>query len=107
MRRNKEAMATTRAVKNEKAEYQIDVQVQTTLLDRIYTKTHQRIREKNGMITHDTAMQLVLREDLDKIKEELCNSHLDEIVKTDPLLAENLRSKDPKAREEGICAYLI
>jgi hypothetical protein len=88
--------------KNGKAEYQIDVQVQTALLDKVYTKTRQRIREKGGMITHNVAMQLVLKEDLQKIKEELFNEHLDDIAKTDPLLAENLRSKDPKAREEGM-----
>jgi hypothetical protein len=47
-------------------------------------------------------MQLVLREDLDKIKEELFNEHLDDLAKTDYILAGNLRSKDPKAREEGL-----
>lgn len=47
-------------------------------------------------------MQLVLREDLDKIKEELFNEHLDDLAKTDYILAGKLRSKDPKAREEGL-----
>lgn len=84
------------------AEYKIDVQLQTALFNRIYTKTRQRIREKNGMITHDTAIQLVLREDLDKIKDELFNAHLDDFAKTDPILAEKLRSKDPKSRQEGM-----
>jgi hypothetical protein len=84
------------------AEYKIGVEVQTALLDKIYMQTRQRLREKNGMITHDTAMQLVLKEDLQKIKDELFNESADDIAKTDPVLAEKLRSKDPKAREEGM-----
>ena len=88
------------------AEYQIEVQVRTALLDRLYTQTRQRIREKNGMITHDTAMQLVLKEDLQKIKEELLNESADDMAKTDPILAEKLRSKDPK-QEKRECASLI
>ncbi len=87
---------------NEKAEYKIDVQLQTALLDRIYTKTRQRIREKGGMISHDVAMQLVLKEDFQKIKDELFSEATDDIAKTDPILAGKLRSKDPKAREEGM-----
>ena len=95
-------MATTRAVKNEKAEYQIDVQVQTALLDKVYTKTRQRIREKGGIISHSVAMQLVLKEDLQKIKDELFNESADDISKTYPVLVEKLRSKDAKTREEGM-----
>ena len=95
-------MTSAAATKNEKAEYQIDVQVQTALLDRIYTKTRQHIREKNGMITHDAAMQLVLKEDLQKIKEDLLNESTDDIAKSDPLLAGKLKSKDPKTRQEGM-----
>jgi hypothetical protein len=90
------------ATKNEKAEYQIDVQVQTALLDKIYTRTRQRIREKGGMISHSVAMQIVLKEDLQKIKDELFNESADDIAKTDPVLAEKLTNKDPKAREEGM-----
>ena len=84
------------------AEYKVDVQLQTALLDRVYTRTRQRIREKGGMISHDIAMQLVLKEDLQKIKEEMFNEHVDDFAKTEPLLAEILRSKDPKEREEGM-----
>ena len=93
---------TSAATKNEKAEYSIDVEVRTALLDRIYTKTRQRIREKGGMISHDVAMQLVLKKDLDKIKDELFSESTDDIAKTDPILAEKLRSKNPMEREEGM-----
>jgi len=65
-------MTSAAATKNEKAEYQIDVQLRTQLLDKIYTKTREKVRERQGMITHDTAMQLVPKEDLQKIKEERC-----------------------------------
>jgi hypothetical protein len=85
------------------AEYKIGVEVQTALLDKIYTQTRQRLREKNGMITHDTAMKLVLQEEnLQKIKEDLLNESADDIAKSDRLLAEKLRSKDAKVREEGM-----
>ena len=76
--------------------------MRTALLDRIYTKTRQRIREKGGMISHDVAMQLVLKKDLDKIKDELFSESTDDIAKTDPILAEKLRSKNPIEREEGM-----
>lgn len=95
-------MTSAAAIKNEKAEYQIDVQVQTALLDKVYTRTRQRIKEKGGMITHDVAMQLVLKEDLHKIKDELFDESPGDIAKTDPILAEKLRSKDPKSRQEGM-----
>jgi len=85
------------------AEYKIGVQVQTALLDKIYTQTRQKLRDKNGMITHDVAMKLVLQEEnLQKIKEELFNESADDIAKTDPLLAEKLKSKDPGIRQEGM-----
>ena len=54
------------------------------------------------MITHDNAMQLVLKEDLDKIKDELFNEHVDDIAKTDPILAENVKSKDENVRESAL-----
>jgi hypothetical protein len=47
-------------------------------------------------------MKLVLHEDLQKIKEELFNEHVDDFAKSYPILADKLRSKDPMEREEGM-----
>jgi hypothetical protein len=54
-------------------------------------------------------MKLVLHEDLQKIKEEMFNEHVEDFAKFYAILAEKLRSKDPKEREEGmrIVDYLI
>ncbi len=42
------------------------------------------------------AMNKLLKEDLEKIKEDMFNEQLDEFAKTvDPPLAEKFRSKDP------------
>lgn len=92
-----------RMTPKEKLQYKIDLEIQTELLDRFYTKIRQKIREKGAMITHDAAKKLVLQNSgLQKIMEEMFNAHMDEFAKEDPVLAAKLRSKDPKDREEGM-----
>ncbi len=86
----------------EKVQHKIDVEVQTELLDRIYTKTRQHIREHKGMITHENAMNKGLKEDLEKIKEEMLTAQLEHFAKTDPLLVEKFRSNGAKDREEAM-----
>ena len=44
----------------------------------------------------ETCHELIVNEDLKKIKEDMFNEQLDEFTKTvDPALAEKFRSKDP------------
>ena len=52
-------------------------------------------------------MNKLLKEDLEKIKEDMFNEHVDEFAKTlDPALAEKFRGKDPyEVRKQ--CAYLM
>ncbi len=87
--------------------HQVNVEIQTEFLDRIYTRTRQRIRERQGMITHEDAMKLVLKEYLRKIHEDYVNDIIDDFSKTDPVLAENLRSKDPKVSESALRVLLM
>ncbi len=86
---------------HQKIQAMIEKEYQIKLWDRILTKTRQRIRAKGGMITHDAAMRLVIVQDGRKILEEILNEAIDELDKSYPLLAENLKSKDQKTREDA------
>ena len=86
---------------HEKVRAQIDREFRTRVLDKVYTRTRQRIREKGGMISHDSAMRSVIVQDGRKILDEILNEAIDELGKSYPLLAENLRSKDEKTREDA------
>jgi hypothetical protein len=53
------------------------------------------------------AMNKLLKEDLEKIKEDMFNEQVDEFAKTvDPALAEKFRSKDPNEVRKQ-CVYLM
>jgi hypothetical protein len=80
-----------------KLDAKIDQQIRTEILDRIYTRTRERIKEKGGLITHDDAMKFVLKEDKQKILDDMLNDRLDELSKEDPLLADAFRNEETKA----------
>jgi hypothetical protein len=63
----------------QKAEREIDIDIRIRILDRIYTQTRQRIREKGGMIRHEDAMRMVLKEDEQKILDDLKNEAIEEL----------------------------
>ncbi len=65
----------------QKVDYKVNVELQIEFLDRIYTKTHQCSRVKGGMITHDGAIRMVLKEDLQKIKQNMFNADVEDFAK--------------------------
>jgi hypothetical protein len=87
-----------------KLDAKIDQQIRTEIFDRVYTRTRERIKEKGGLITHDDAMKLVLKEDKQKILDDMLNDRLDDFGKEYSLLAENLRSKkdDEQKRDDTL-----
>jgi hypothetical protein len=101
---NEEAAAYNQYVLSDgiwaKLDAKIDQQIRTEILDRIYTRTRERIKEKGGLITHDDAMKFVLKEDKQKILDDMLNDRLDDFGKEYPLLAENLRSKDDEQKRD-------
>ncbi len=86
---------------HDKIKAKIDAEFRTRLLDKVYTRTRQRIREKGGMITHKDAMRSVIKKDSQKILQELLNEAIDDLGKSNPILAEGFRSKDEKTREDA------
>ena len=62
---NEEARAYNQYVLSDgiwaKLDAKMDQQIRTEILDRIYTRTRERIKEKDGLITHDDAMKFVLK----------------------------------------------
>jgi hypothetical protein len=83
-----------------KLDAKIDLQIRTEILDRIYTLTRERIKEKGGLITHDDAMQLVLQEDKQKILDDMLNARLNDLNKENPLLADAFKNEG--TREDAI-----
>jgi hypothetical protein len=83
-----------------KLDAKIDLQIRTEILDRIYTRTRERIKEKGGLITHDDAMQLVLQEDKQKILDDMLNARLNDLNKENPLLADAFKNEG--TREDAI-----
>jgi len=83
-----------------KLDLELDQQIRTEILDRVYTRTRERIKEKGGLISHDQAMQLVLQEDKEKIVDAMINDRLDDFSNEYPVLAENLRSKNDDDRQK-------
>lgn len=86
---------------HDKIKAQIDKEFRMRVLDKVYTRTRQRLRQKGGMIAHDAAMRAVIVEDGQKILDEILNEAIDELGKFNPVLAENLRSKDEKPRNDA------
>ena len=84
----------------------IEQELHTQILDKIYTRTLQRIREKKGMLRHKDAMRMVLKEDKQQILDEILNEAIDAIGKSYPLLAENLRSKDEKSERTRSVSFM-
>ncbi len=92
----------------QKAERQSFIAVQTQSLDRVYSLSRQLIRVKEEgrrrKINSDQAIKEVMNAPfmLKHIKQDMLNDALDDIAKTYPILADNLRSKDEKVREQGM-----
>jgi hypothetical protein len=81
----------------------IQQEMRTEILDRIYSRARQRIRERGGMLTTQEALKLLLKEGVQQqVIDELFNEHMDDLGKSYPLLAENLRSKDEKTRVDAL-----
>jgi hypothetical protein len=79
----------------------IEQEIRTEILDRIYARARQRMREHGSgserMLTTQEALKLLLKEGVQQqVIDELFNEHMDDLGKSYPLLAENLRSKDEK-----------
>ena len=72
-------------------------EIRIELLDRVYTRTRERIKEKGGMIRHEDAMKLVLQEDKQKILDDMLNARLEELSKENRLLADAFRNEETKA----------
>jgi hypothetical protein len=84
----------------------IEQEMRTEILDRIYARARQRMREHDGggrMLTTQEALKLLLKEGVQQqVIDELFNEHMDDLGKSYPLLAENLRSKDEKTRDDAL-----
>jgi hypothetical protein len=98
-----------------KVDAKVNAKINAEILGRIYARARQRMRERGGssgsgrMLTTQEALKLLLREEggvqqlQQKITEELFNEHMDDLSKEGyPLLAENLRSKDEKTRDDAL-----
>jgi hypothetical protein len=79
-----------------KLDAQQNAQIRTEILDRIYTRTRERIKEKGGMIRHEDAMKLVLQEDKQKILDDMLNDRLNELAKEDPVLVDLFKNESTK-----------
>src|SRR5687767_1595885 len=75
----------------------LDQQIRTEILDRVYTRTRERIKEKGGMVRHEDALQLVLTQDKENILNDMLNARLDVLSKEDPLLADAFRNEETRA----------
>ncbi len=64
----------------------------------------QLIIVKEGRINTDQAIKEVMNTPfmLKQIKQDMLNDAQDDIAKTYPILADNLRSKDEETRQQGI-----
>jgi hypothetical protein len=98
---NEEAAAYNQYVLSDgiwaKLDAKIDQQIRTEILDRIYTRTRERIKEKGGLITHDDAMKFVLKEDKQKILDDMLNDRLDDFGKEYPLLADSFKNEETRS----------
>ncbi len=86
------------------ADRKADLAFRVALLDRVYTKTRQKIKEKHGMIRHDDAMREVIEKEGKKILEEMNDEVADELAKDGyAAISYCIRSdKDEKTRKIGL-----
>jgi hypothetical protein len=75
----------------------VDAIINAEILDMLYTRARQKIRQRGGMLTTQDALKLVLEQDREAIR----NEAIDDIAKMDPILAENLRSEDEQTRKSA------
>ncbi len=87
---------------HERIDSMIQKKIREAVLDKVYSRTRQRIRERGGMVSHDDAMRWVVSTQSREIQQEIVDEAIDGLAEFQPLLAENLRSKDPKTREDAM-----
>ena len=86
---------------HERIDSMIQKKIREAVLDKVYTKTRQRIRERGGLVSHDDAMRWVVSTQSQQIREEIIDEAINGLAEFQPLLAENLRSKDTKTKEDA------
>lgn len=86
---------------HERIDSMIQKKIREAVLDKVYSRTRLRIRQKGGLVKHDDAMRWVVSTQSQQIREEIIDDAINGLAEFQPLLAENLRSKDPKTREDA------
>jgi hypothetical protein len=90
-----------------KLDAKIDQQIRTEILDRIYTRTRERIKAKGGMIRHEDAMRSVLQEDKQSILDDMLNARLEDLSKEYPLLADAFKNEETRSDALRILQSMI
>ena len=87
---------------HQRIQTKIDKRMREAMMSKAYERARKRIREKGGMITHDAALKWVVSTQSQQIREEIIDDAINGLAEFQPVLAENLRSKDQKIREDAM-----